>query len=251
MISLTTDFDDFYAGQMKGPIYKINPDAKIIDITHKIKRQSVYEDAFVISSSYPYFPIGTVHVVVVDPGVGSQRDPIVLNCDGHTFVGPDNGVFSMLKGEAFKIDVNILNQKLLEYGMTNSSNTFHGRDIFAPTAALLDIGDTDFLEKKDQIIRLPFKKEIRKDGSLITILYVDSFGNIILNMKKEDAIIKEIELSTIRIPVLTHYEEGKNLDLIALYSSSGYLEISKYLGDANSMLNLKSGDAIKLILKNK
>lgn len=251
MISLTTDFDDFYAGQMKGPIYKINPDAKIIDITHKIKRQSIYEAAFVISSSYPYFPLGTVHVVVVDPGVGSQREPIVLNCDGHTFVGPDNGVFSLLEGEVFKIDVNILNQKLLEYGMTNSSNTFHGRDIFAPTAALLDIGDTDFLEKKDQIIRLPFKKEIRKDGSLITILYVDSFGNIILNMKKEDAIIKEIELSTIRIPVLTHYEEGKNLDLIALYSSSGHLEISKYLGDANSMLNLKSGDIIKLILKNK
>ena len=251
MISLTTDFDDFYVGQMKGPIYKINPDAKIIDITHKIKRHSIYDAAFVISSSYSYFPKGTVHVVVVDPGVGSQRDPIVLNCDGHTFVGPDNGVFSLLKGEIFKIDVNILNQKLLGYGMTNSSNTFHGRDIFAPTAAFLDIGDTDFLEKKDQIMRLPFNKEIRKDGALLTIMYVDSFGNVILNMKKEDANIKEIELSNIRIPVRTHYEEGKNLDLIALSSSSGHLEISKYLGDASSMLNLKSGDVIKLILKNK
>lgn len=251
MISLTTDFDDLYAGQMKGPIYKINPDAKIVDITHKIKRQSIYDAAFVISSSYSYFPKGTVHVVVVDPGVGSERAPIVLNFDDHIFVGPDNGVFSLIKGEVFKIDVNILNQKLLGYGMTNSSNTFHGRDIFAPTAAFLDIGNTDFLEKKDQITRLPFKKEISKDDALITVLYVDSFGNVILNIRKEDSNIKEIEIYNIRIPVLTHYEEGKNLDLIALYSSSGYLEISKYLGNANSILNLKSGDTIKLILKNK
>lgn len=250
MISLTTDFDDFYAGQIKGQIYKINPDAKIVDITHKIKRQSIYDAAFVISSSYSYFPKGAIHVVVVDPGVGSQRAPIALNSDGHTFVGPDNGVFSLLKGEVFKIDVNKLNQKLLVYGITNFSNTFHGRDIFAPTAALLDIGDTDILEKKDQITRLPFKKEINKNIALLSILYVDSFGNIILNMKKEDANIKEIELSNVKIPVLTHYEEGKNLGLIALYSSSGYLEISKYLGDANSTLNLKSGDTIKLILKN-
>ena len=250
MISLTTDFDDFYAGQMKGPIYKINPDAKIIDISHKVKRHSIYDAAFVISCSYSYFPKGTIHIVVVDPGVGSQRKPIVLNCDGHTFVGPDNGVFSLLKGEAFEIDVNKLNQKLIEYGITSSSNTFHGRDVFAPTAAFLDIGDTDFLEKKDEIISLHFKKEISKDSALLTILYVDSFGNIILNIKKEDAIIKEIELSGIRIPVLTHYEEGKNLDLISLYSSSGHLEISKYLGDASAMLNLKSGDVIKIILKN-
>lgn len=250
MISLTTDFDDFYVGQMKGQIYRINPDAKIIDITHKIKRQSIYDAAFAISSSYSYFPKGTVHVVVVDPGVGSERDPIVLICYGHIFVGPDNGVFSLLKGEVFKIDVNILNQKLARYGMNNTSRTFHGRDIFAPAAALLDIGDMDFLEKKEKLARLPFKKEINKNIALLSILYVDSFGNIILNMKKDDVNIKEIDISNIKIPVLTHYEEGKSLDLIALYSSSGYLEISKYLGNANSVLNLKSGDIIKLILKN-
>jgi hypothetical protein len=251
MISLTTDFDDFYVGQMKGPIYRINPDAKIIDITHKIKRQSIYDAAFVISTSYSYFPKGTVHLVVVDPGVGGARDPIVLVCDGHIFVGPDNGVFSILNGQVFKIDLNKLNQKLAEHGMNNTSRTFHGRDIFAPAAALLDSGDMDFLEKKDQITRLPFKKDINKNIALLSILYVDSFGNILLNMNKEDADIKEIEISNIKIPVLTHYEEGKNLDLIALYSSSGYLEISKYLGNANSVLNLKSGDTIKLILKNK
>lgn len=251
MISLTTDFDDFYVGQMKGLIYIINSDAKIIDITHNIIRHSIYEAAFVISYSYSYFPKGTIHVVVVDPGVGSEREPIVINCDGHLFVGPDNGVFSMLRGDVFKIDVNKLNEKLAEYRMNNTSKTFHGRDIFAPTAAFLDIGDTDFLEKKDKITILPFKKEIKNTRAELSILYVDSFGNIILNLNKEDAIIKEIELSKIRIPLVTHYEEGKNLDLIALYSSSGHLEISKYLGNANSILNLKAGDVIQVILKDK
>ena len=103
----------------------------------------------------------------------SQRDAIVLNCDGHIFVGPDNGVFSLLKGEVFKIDVTKLNQKLLGYGVVKSSNTFHGRGLFAPTAAFLEIGDKDFLEIKDQIMRLSFKKEISKDSALLTIMYVD------------------------------------------------------------------------------
>lgn len=250
MISLVTDFDDFYSGLMKGPIYKINPDAKIVDITHKIKRHSIYDAAYVIYSSYSYFPKGTVHVVVVDPGVGSERVPIVLFCDGHTFIGPDNGVLSLLKGDVFRIDLEKLAQKLSRYGLIDISHTFHGRDIFGPAAALFDIGDTDFLEKTNEMIKLPFTKEITKGCAIISVLYVDSFGNIILNLKKEDALVAEIEISDNRIPVLTHYEEGKNLDLIALYSSSGHLEISKYLGNANSILNLKSGDIIKISLKN-
>ena len=246
---MTTDFDSFYAGQMKGPIYIINPDAKIVDITHKIKRQSIYEAAFVISTTYSYFPKGTVHLVVVDPGVGSERELIALNYDAHIFVGPDNGVFSLLKGKVFRINIEKLKQKLSKYRLNNTSATFHGRDILAPAAAFLDIGDTDFLEMKDQIIRLPFKKEISKNSALLSILHVDSFGNIILNIQKEDLNIKEIELSNIRIPILTHYEEGKNLSLIALYSSSGHLEISKYLGNANSTFNLKPGDVVKIIFK--
>jgi S-adenosylmethionine hydrolase len=250
MISLVTDFDDFYAGLMKGPIYKINPDAKIVDITHKIKRHSIYDAAYVISSSYSYFPKETVHVVVVDPGVGSVRFPIILFCDGHTFIGPDNGVLSLLKGDIFRIDLEKLVQKLSRYGLTNTSNTFHGRDIFGPAAALLDIGNIDFLEKTNEMIKLPFMKEITNGAAIISVLYVDSFGNIILNLKKGEAQLTEIEISGFTIPVLTHYEEGKNLDLIALYSSSGHLEISKYQGNANSILNLNSGDVIKISLKN-
>ncbi|NYT03468.1 MAG: hypothetical protein GKC00_02030 [Candidatus Methanofastidiosa archaeon] len=100
------------------------------------------------------------------------------------------------------------------------------------------------------MIKLPFTKEITNDVAMISVLYVDSFGNIILNLKKEEAHLTEVEISGFKIPVLTHYEEGKNLDLIALYSSSGHLEISKYLGNANSTLNLNSGDVIKIGLKN-
>jgi len=250
MISLTTDFDDFYSGQMKGIIHKINSDAKIIDITHKIKRYSIYEAAYVISNSYAFFPNGTIHVVVVDPGVGSDRIPIVINFDGHIFVGPDNGIFSFFDGEVFKINLDILSQKSLKYGINSISNSFHGRDIFAPAAALLDIGIMDFLEKTNRHVKLPFKKEISENIALISILYVDSFGNIILNLKKEDVNIKGIEVFGVDIPVLTHYEEGNGLDLIALYSSSGYLEISKYLGNANSILKLESGDLLRINLKN-
>ncbi|KYC45207.1 MAG: Chlorinase [Candidatus Methanofastidiosum methylothiophilum] len=250
MISLTTDFDDFYSGQMKGQIYKINPDAKIIDITHKINRHSIYDAAYVISTSYSYFPKGTIHVVVVDPGVGSQRAPLVIKYDEHIFVGPDNGIFSLFKGDIFKIDLEKLKSKLSKYGIKSTSKTFHGRDIFAPAAALLDIGEMDFLEKTSIISTLPYKKEITKNSAILSVLYIDSFGNIILNLKKDDIEIGDIELSNIKIPVLTHYEEGRNLDLISLYSSSGHLEISKYLGNANSCFNLKSGDIVKLILKN-
>lgn len=250
MISLTTDFDDFYSGQMKGIIYKINSDAKIIDITHKIKRHSIYEAAYVISNSYSFFPSGTIHVVVVDPGVGTDRAPIVIDFDGHIFVGPDNGTFSFLDGEVFRINLDTLSQESLKYGIVSVSNSFHGRDVFAPAAALLDIGIMDFLERTNQHVTLPFKKEISKNTALISVLYVDSFGNIILNLKKEDVKIKGIEVFGIDIPVLTHYEEGKELELIALYSSSGHLEISKYLGNANSTLKVGPGDLLRINLKN-
>ncbi len=250
MITLITDFDDLYVGQMKGQIYKINPDSKVIDIMHTITRQSIYEAVYVISNSYSYFPKGTVHLVVVDPGVGSKRFPIALNYDGHVFIGPDNGVFSLLKGDFFRINLDKLTPKLSRYGITNLSNTFHGRDIFAPAAALIDIGIKDFLEKINQITILPFVKEISRNKAILSVLYIDSFGNIIINLKKEDAELKEVEIFGINLPILNHYEEGKSLDLFALYSSSGHLEISKYLGNANSIFNLKSGDVIHIILKN-
>ncbi len=246
MITLITDFNDYYAGLIKGPIYKINPKSIIIDITHNIRRHSIYEAAFVIFNSYSHFPKGTIHIVVVDPGVGSQRVPIVIKYDDHTFVGPDNGVFSFLEGDTFKIDLEKLHHKLSKYGLTNISTTFHGRDIFAPTAALLELGEMNFLEKFHKKSTLTYQKQINNDSAVLSVLYIDSFGNIILNLKKEDIKIKEIEISDLKIPVLTHYKEGKNFDLIALYSSSGHLEISKYLGNANAHLNLKSGDVLQI-----
>lgn len=246
MITLITDFNDYYAGLMKGPIYRINQNSIVTDITHNIKRHSIYDAAYVISSSYSYFPKGTIHVVVVDPDVGSDRSPIVIKYHDHIFVGPDNGVFSFLEGDIFKIDLEKLNHKLSKYELNKISATFHGRDIFAPVAALLDIGEIDFLQKLNKKSTLNYKKQINKDGAALSVLYIDSFGNIILNLKKEDIKIKKIGISDIKIPILTHYKEGKNFDLIALYSSSGHLEITKYLGNANARLNLKSGDVLQI-----
>lgn len=244
MISLTTDFDDFYVGQMKGVIYKINPEAKIIDITHKINRHSIYEASYVISNSYPYFPKNTVHIVVVDPGVGSARDPILIEQKDYAFIGPDNGVFSLIEGDIYKIDTHELSNKLFNYGIHDISNTFHGRDIFAPSAALFDKGERDFLKEKTHKIALDFKNDITNDGLIVTVLFVDIFGNIILNIKKEEIKSDIIELENIIIPVLKNYEEGKSYELIALFSSSGHLEIAKYLGSANSLLKLKAGDSV-------
>ncbi|KYC53226.1 MAG: Chlorinase [Candidatus Methanofastidiosum methylothiophilum] len=244
MISLTTDFDDFYVGQIKGIIYKINPEAKIIDITHKIRRQSIYEALYVISNSYRYFPKNTVHIVVVDPGVGSNRDPIMIEQKDHIFIGPDNGIFSLMEGDIYKIMTDVLFNKLLKYGIQNISNTFHGRDIFAPAAALLDKGERDFLEEKSHKVILDLKRDIKKDSISASVLFVDIFGNVILNIKKEDINTDQIELSNIKLPILNNYEEGKSHELIALFSSSGHLEISKYLGSANSTLNVKAGDTL-------
>jgi len=244
MISLTTDFDDFYVGQMKGIIYKINPESKIIDITHKIRRQSIYEASYVISNSYRYFPKNTIHIVVVDPGVGGSRDPILIEQKDHIFIGPDNGIFSLIEGDIYKINTDELFNKLLTYGIHNISNTFHGRDIFAPAAALLDMGKRDFLEEKKHKIVLDFKRDIKKGSACASVLFVDIFGNVILNIKKEDITTDQIELSNIKIPILNNYEEGKSHELIALFSSSGHLEISKYLGNANSILNVNAGDTV-------
>jgi S-adenosylmethionine hydrolase len=238
MISLTTDFDDYYVGQMKGAIYKINPNATVVDITHKIKKQSIYEAAYVIATSYEYFPKNTVHVVIVDPGVGSKRDSIIIEKNDYIFVGPDNGVFSLIDGNVYRIDTNKLIQKYSKYGFKAISNTFHGRDLFAPAAAFIDLGDRDFFQKKELKIDLPFTKEISSNEISVSVLYVDSFGNIILNIKEKDAKITQLELLNNQIPVLNYYEEGKACTLMALYSSSGHLEISKYLGSANSILNL-------------
>src|SRR5947209_903704 len=190
IITLTTDFGlaDPFIGIMKGVMLGIAPNAQLVDITHEIRSFDILEAAFIIDSTYRYFPDGTVHLIVVDPGVGSARRPLAAAAKGHTFVAPDNGVLS------FVLRTDSTAQTPSAYWITNHSlflnsvsQTFHGRDIFAPVAAHLARGTpiesvgpriVDFVKKT-----LP-KPHFQGDRLVGTVLHLDKFGNIITNLRR-------------------------------------------------------------------
>src|SRR5512135_1704123 len=191
LITLTTDFgyDDPFVGVMKGVILNINPEAKIVDLNHGIRPQDTMEAAFTIGMNFHYFPAETLHVVVVDPGVGSRRRPVLMLSDHHYFLGPDNGVFSYIyrmKHETLEV----LHITADHYFLQKKSSTFQGRDVFAPVAAWFSrgvamekFGDriTDY-----QTIDLPFP-EVTAEGIIRgKIIHIDRFGNAISNITKKD-----------------------------------------------------------------
>ncbi|MBI5892601.1 MAG: SAM-dependent chlorinase/fluorinase [Deltaproteobacteria bacterium] len=238
IITLATDFGikDSYAGIMKGVILSINPDAKILDITHLVSHQNIFEGAIVISEAYKYFPKGTIHIGIVDPGVGSKRKPILIETDRYFFIGPDNGLFSLaLKKERIKKAVHLTNKK---YFLKDVSSTFHGRDIFAPVAAHLSLGKKPDsfgkpLNTRPQLIDMP--EPIKKRGSIIgEVIYIDSFGNLI--------IIKRIRIKGIS----KTYVDGKKGLPIAVIGSSGNLEIACYADSASEILQIKQGEKVEV-----
>jgi S-adenosylmethionine hydrolase len=239
-----TDFGskDHYAGAMKGVILGINPNARIVDITHEIEKFNIFEAAFKLISYYTYFPRGTVHVVVVDPGVGGQRRPIAAEAGGYFFVGPDNGVFSPV------ID-SVDNPRVVEitnagYMLGNVSGTFHGRDIFAPAAAHLSSG-VDICKLGD-LAAEPVSLDIPEpsvNGNEISgvVLYVDSFGNLITNIPAE--IVRPdstVYVGRRRIDRISgSYGEAGKGELLAIIGSAGLLEISVNQGSAKELLGTK------------
>lgn len=237
IITLTTDFGagDHYAGVMKGVIAGIDPSALVIDITHGIESYNVTEAAFKLYASYSYFPEGAVHVAVVDPGVGSARKAIAAEAGGYRFVGPDNGVFSLIfdKCGAGSI-VEITNPAFM---LPSVSATFHGRDIFAPAAAHLSKGSAlrDLGEELQSYERLGIPTPL-EEGGFITgkVVYADRFGNLVTNIPGDmimpgsrvltgDAVINNISGS---------YADGKEGEPLAIVGSSGFLEISLNKGSA-------------------
>ncbi|MBW1868490.1 MAG: SAM-dependent chlorinase/fluorinase [Deltaproteobacteria bacterium] len=189
LITLLTDFglEDPYAGMMKGVILAVNPDARIIDISHHIKAGSITRAAGMIRETYPYFPEGTVHVTVVDPGVGGKRRAIILMAQSHLFVGPDNGIFWPIIN--LHQDIKIIHITETKYFLPDVSNTFHGRDIFAPVAAHLSKG-ADPLEMGPTIsdpVKLPLPASHQKGGTLYgQVVSVDHFGNLITNIHRKE-----------------------------------------------------------------
>ena len=188
IITLLTDFgiEDGYVGTIKGVILSVNPSAMIVDITHQIDPQDLIEAAYVIKSSYRYFPKGTVHVIVVDPGVGSDRAIVALEMMGHIFLAPDNGVLTLLLDEGRLDSITRVNNS--QYFLEPLSQTFHGRDIFAPVGAHISKGvDLKKLGSglnRNDLVHLSIRKpSISDEGELVgTIVSVDRFGNCITNI---------------------------------------------------------------------
>jgi S-adenosyl-L-methionine hydrolase (adenosine-forming) len=257
LITFTTDFglSDHFAGTMKGVVAGIAPQARAIDITHDISPYNVTEAAFVIAQAFPYFPKGTIHVVVVDPGVGSSRRPIVAEAGGHVFVAPDNGVLSLVfEAAAHKVRV-ISNPKFMRREI---SRTFHGRDVFAPAAAHLAKGAKAAAFGKlvhDYVRNWSAKPAPKgKDSWRGAILKVDRFGNLITNFAARDfAGISgrpfEIRAGTKRIRRLAlTYAETEVGELFVIVGSAGYLEIAANQGSAAELLGCGAGTAVELDL---
>jgi len=257
LITLTTDFglSDHYVGVMKGVIVSICPRARIVDISHGVGAFEIAEAAFTITQAYRHFPRGTVHVVVVDPGVGTSRRPILAQAAGQSFIAPDNGVLSMIY-EREKHNVRAISNA--RYFLPAVSQTFHGRDIFAPAAAHLAGGTAParFGKPIADYLRLNFDKPARTGRRIWTgaVLKVDRFGNLVTNFALEDfpdLDKREFEMAAgpQRIGVLArHYAERGPGEAFLIVGSAGYYEISVGQASAAKLLGCAAGAPLELTL---
>jgi S-adenosylmethionine hydrolase len=273
IITLTTDFghDDAYVAAVKGAILSTNPEANIIDISHSIEPQNILQAAFILSTAYRYFPKQTIHMAIVDPGVGSERQGIILKTPSALFVAPDNGILSYIIDDLFPIESHPLTGHTPELkeivfktglevvAITDPrfwrhpvSPTFHGRDIFAPVAAGLSLGISiyEFGEKIRSLHVIPIPKpSFDTEGNLVgLVLHIDRFGSLITNIKNNDLPGKDvlIKVSEYCIQGISSYY-AQNEGVIAIVGSSGYLEVSLKDGSACDFLGTIVGDEIKVI----
>lgn len=254
IITLLTDFglNDPFVGVMKGVILKINPDAEIIDLTHNVPSYDIFAGAFALFESYKYFPSGTIHVAIVDPGVGGKRKNIIITTKDYTFITPDNGITSLaLKNEKILHIYEITNPK---YILRNKSNTFHGRDVFAPAAAYLSKGVNPGLIGKElnDYNNIEFPEIHRKGDSLIAeLIYIDKFGNCVTNIPHTLAEeIKNIRFKKLTIDRISKsYEEGRSSEAIAVIGSAGFLEIAVNRKSAAAAFGIKLGNKITVGMK--
>lgn len=253
LIAIVTDFGlkDGFVGTMKGVIYGINPQSVIVDISHDISPQNIREGLFVLESSYRYFPEETIFLVVVDPGVGSHRKALLLKAEKYFFIGPDNGIFSFLYKKEKPEIIEITNR---DYCLPEISQTFHGRDIFAPVAGHISKGiDYSLMGRKiDNIILLPgLVPEILPDKKIMgQIIYIDKFGNLITNITENFLNNRDITIklkNTIITGLSTSYGEVSPGKPLAIIGSSGYLEIAVNHGNAGDLFCCHGGEKIFLL----
>jgi S-adenosyl-L-methionine hydrolase (adenosine-forming) len=260
LITLTTDFglSDSYAAQMKGAILTIAPDAVLIDVTHKIPAQDRGVAAAMLADAIGAFPVGTIHLVVVDPGVGTARRAVAVEARGPAdvgelrFVAPDNGVLTrVLQGRSIVRAVELTESK---FWRENVSRTFHGRDVFGPVAAHWSLG-VDLAELgpplESPLIKLPLPELVRQGQSLCgEVLRTDAFGNLITNiaaaqLPEADWPRLTVEIGTQRIEGISRaYQDRPVGELVAVIGSSGLLEIAVCCGHAGEILAAWSGDKV-------
>ena len=271
IITLTTDFgyEDAYVGAMKGAILSINPAANIIDVSHSVGPQNILQGAFILNAAYRYFPKDTIHVAIVDPGVGSDREGVILKTPSATFVAPDNGILSYVIDDLFSIEgqppdeqtqdlTEVVFKKGLEAAAITDprfwrhpvSSTFHGRDIFAPVAGGLSLGISlyEFGEKVNSLHIVCVPKPLDSEGSLIgKVLHIDHFGTLITNIKSNDLPGKDalVEVVGYCIQGISDYYAQKE-GVLAVVGSSGYLEISLRDGSACDFLGAIVGDEVRV-----
>jgi S-adenosylmethionine hydrolase len=257
VISLLTDFGnkDGFVGTMKGVIWGICPDAQIADISHEVSAQNVREGAIALWRAVPFFPAGSVHIGVVDPGVGTHRRPMAAKLGSQYFVGPDNGLFTPLIEAAREAgeEVRFVALEDPAYWLQNVSQTFHGRDIFAPAGAHLAAGVPleKFGSAFDDPVMLPLSKPERSAfGYTAHISVIDAFGNCTTDLpftavagrnlliKVKDRVIRGLT------PSYGHHQPG---DLVALIDSENYLEVAVVNGSAAATLGAQVGDPVEVL----
>jgi S-adenosyl-L-methionine hydrolase (adenosine-forming) len=254
MITLTTDFGlkDPYVAEMKGVILTLNPKAIIIDISHEVEKFDIRMGAFLLASATPYFPEGTVHLVVVDPGVGTARRAILVQTEQGCFVGPDNGVLMLAaQHQGIKHMYELTNPKFM---LPKVSSTFHGRDIFAPAGVYLDIGvePSLFGAEITDVVNPAYAAAQLRNGLIIgEVLHVDGFGNIITNVTKKQMFqVGEINVKirnlALKIAFGKTYAETEPKGIIALIGSHGFLEIALNQANASQKFGIKAGDEVEL-----
>jgi len=260
IISLLTDFgvDDEYVGVMKGVILSINPAAVIVDISHGIEPQGILQAAFLIKTTYRYFPQKTIHVIVVDPGVGSDRAILAYEKEKHIFLAPDNGVLTPLLDETGDDKVFYIENS--DYFLSPVSQTFHGRDIFAPVAAYLSKGTTiaELGPALDPttVKRIPVPKAcISEAGTIVgSVISIDRFGNLITNidltMLTQYGVFEKkavISVGGMILKGILHRYDNVPIGCPLVFTGSrGYLEIAVNKGSAQAVLNVAVGDAVRI-----
>lgn len=256
IITLLTDFgtNDYFVGAVKGAILSVNPHVRLVDITHGITAHDVEEAAFVLLNAHSVFPAGTIHLAVVDPGVGSSRRPLLIRASDQYFVGPDNGIFSYVcERSGAELIVHLRNEK---YFRKPVSQTFNGRDIFAPVAAALSSGvpAEKLGDVVDDYVRLKPLNAANGDGTVTgRIIHVDHFGNCVTNLTRANveslgASVK-LQVKGRSIASLRNYfaeEKDSRAKLFGVWGSAGFLEIAAKNESAAKIAKLKRGDKVVL-----